>query len=137
VHVPAPLQTPVVPHDEGAKSGHSASGSAPAATGPQTPSAPEPFFVVEHATQLDVQAVSQQTPSTQKPETHSADPVQAAPFPIGAKSSALATADAPPPLFGLPPPAMRTRPSSNVVPVWWERAATRLPALVHVSSTGS
>ncbi len=46
---------------------HSLSGSAPAAIGPHTPSSPLPFLAWVHATQVPLQDVSQQTPSTQAP----------------------------------------------------------------------
>jgi hypothetical protein len=59
--VPVPLHTPVprVPQ--------SPSGSVDFATGPQVPSAPEPFLAFVHASQSPSQALSQQTSSAQKP----------------------------------------------------------------------
>jgi hypothetical protein len=49
--------------------------------GPQTPSAPLPFFAIEHAWQRPLHAVAQQTPSTQKPEEHWLDVEQGPPLP--------------------------------------------------------
>jgi hypothetical protein len=45
-------------------------GLVPAATGPHTPSVPEPWNAAVQAWQAPVQAVLQQTPSTQKPLAH-------------------------------------------------------------------
>jgi hypothetical protein len=42
---------------------------------PQTPSLPAPFFAAVQARQMPGHAVSQQTPSTQKPLAHSAPSV--------------------------------------------------------------
>ena len=70
---PPPLQTCpfscVVPLQM--RPGHSRSGSLPSAIAPQTPSPPIPFFKPEHAWQLPVHAVVQQTPSAQNPSLHS------------------------------------------------------------------
>jgi hypothetical protein len=48
-HDPAPLHWPVFPHVAIASAAHSLSGSLPALIGPQVPSAPAPFFAIEHA----------------------------------------------------------------------------------------
>ena len=60
--------------------GHSSSGSVSAAMGPQDPSLPFPFFAALHAKHVVVQALLQQTPSTQYPEAQSDAPVQATPL---------------------------------------------------------
>jgi hypothetical protein len=65
------MHTPVV---------HEAAGSVPSATGPQVPSAPVPFWDARHDWQLPVQALVQQTPPEQKPESQSAPVAQA--FPV-------------------------------------------------------
>src|SRR5689334_10246085 len=72
LHAPAPLHA--------AMPAHSLSGSRPAATRPQVPSAPEPFFTAVHALQSVLQAVLQHTPSAQKPEVHSPFAAHAAPL---------------------------------------------------------
>jgi hypothetical protein len=71
-HVPAPL------HDNPPK--HSLSGSRPTPMLPQTPLTPEPFFTAVQAWQVPVQPALQQTPSTQKPLTHSVPSTHASPF---------------------------------------------------------
>jgi hypothetical protein len=76
---PAPSQVPSRPQLEAGSAGHSLSGSVPAVIGRQRPSA-APVREAEQAAQEPAQADSQQTPSTQKPLVHSADPPQAAPF---------------------------------------------------------
>lgn len=48
--------------------------------GPQSPSIPPPFFAAEHAWHAPVQALLQQTPSTQLPVVHSLPAVQVAPL---------------------------------------------------------
>jgi hypothetical protein len=48
--------------------------------GPQDPSAPLPFFAALHAKQVAPQALLQQTPSTQYPETQSDAAVHATPL---------------------------------------------------------
>src|SRR5690606_28753664 len=73
------LQAPVYPQEEGASAAHSLSGSLPAWMGPQTPSAPLPFLARVHAEQVPAHAVSQQTPSAQKPLAHWSPAVQASP----------------------------------------------------------
>ena len=80
---PAPLQTNALAcveplHAWGA---HSLSGSAPSAMVPHAPSAPLPFFTAEHAWHAPAHAASQQTPSTQKPETQSLESAHASPLP--------------------------------------------------------
>jgi hypothetical protein len=64
-HDGAPLQTPVRPHEFAPSSGHSLSGSVPAATLSHTPSEPPPFFAALHAWHVPVHGESQQYPSTQ------------------------------------------------------------------------
>lgn len=64
-HAPAPLHTPVVPQVAASDVAHSLSGSVAAAIGPQVPSAPVPFLVAVHASQVPLHNVSQQTPSVQ------------------------------------------------------------------------
>jgi hypothetical protein len=59
-----PLQKPVLPHDAAPSSTHSLSGSVATLTAAQMPSVP-PVFAAVQALQAAVQAVSQQTPSTQ------------------------------------------------------------------------
>jgi hypothetical protein len=81
---PAPLHAPSVPQVDGACMAHSLSGSVPAVMAPQVPSAPLPFFAAVHAWQRPVQAVLQQTPSTQEPDWHCAAVEQAAPLASGA-----------------------------------------------------
>jgi hypothetical protein len=47
---------------------------------PHSPSAPAPFLKEVHATQVPLQALSQQTPSTQTPVLHCEAEVQEAPL---------------------------------------------------------
>jgi hypothetical protein len=75
---PAPLHWPSSPQVETASCAHSLSGSVPPMIGPQTPSA-WAVLAFEQAAQLPLQAVLQQTPSTQEPVVHSPLPEQAAP----------------------------------------------------------
>ena len=70
-HCPAPLHAPVVQHEDAAVDAHSLSGSALFAIGPQTPSIPLPFLPAEHAWHAPVQALLQQTLSTQLAFRHS------------------------------------------------------------------
>jgi hypothetical protein len=79
-HLPKPSQTPVVPQVLAVCEAHSLSGSTPAAMFPQAPLAPEPFLAAEHASHDPLQALLQQTPSTQKPLPHWPAPVQAVPL---------------------------------------------------------
>jgi hypothetical protein len=58
------------------------SGSAPALIAPQVPSAPCPFLTAEQARQVPVQALLQQTPSTQLPLAHWLPAPHAPPFPF-------------------------------------------------------
>lgn len=61
--------------------GHSSSGSAPEAIGPQTPRLPPPFFASVQASQSPLQAVLQQTSSAQSPLAQvPAPPTQLCPF---------------------------------------------------------
>jgi hypothetical protein len=73
-HAPDPLHSPFV---------HSLSGSSPVAMTPHVPELPCPIFVAEQAMQLLVQALLQQTPSTQKPEVHCVASVQDVPLGCG------------------------------------------------------
>jgi hypothetical protein len=85
LHAPAPLQTWVtlsVVELAHWPSMHSLSGSALFATNPHVPSPPEPFLTAEHAWHEPVQALLQQTPSTQLPLTHSLLPRHEAPSPF-------------------------------------------------------
>jgi hypothetical protein len=61
---------------------HSLSGSALFVMFPHVPSAPAPFLPAEHAWHKPVQALLQQTPSTQLPLTHSLLPKHEAPSPF-------------------------------------------------------
>jgi hypothetical protein len=70
-HFPVPSQAPVVPHVDATVVAHSLSGSALSTIGPQTPSTPLPFFPAEQAWHVPVQALLQQTLSTQLPLRHS------------------------------------------------------------------
>ncbi len=81
--LPAPSQNPSVPQVDGGAAAHSLSGSIPARMGPQSPSAPLPFFAAEHARQRPVQALEQHTPSTQEPLPQSAPVMQGLPFGSG------------------------------------------------------
>ena len=69
-HAPPPLHVPVVPHVDDACCAHSASGSSPAPTFPQTPLPPLPFFAALHAWHAPVHGESQQYPSTHRPFAH-------------------------------------------------------------------
>jgi hypothetical protein len=76
-------------------------GATPAATKEQTPGAAG----VLHDLQLSVQAVLQQTPSTQNPVAQSAAQPHAAPFALWAPPSGLhATPSRPPSVLGAGPP---------------------------------
>ncbi len=76
---PLPSQEPFCWQVEGTWIAQSWAGSVPAATGPQVPSAPWPFFAAEHAVHDEVHAESQHTPSTQKPVEHWSPEVHAIP----------------------------------------------------------
>src|SRR4051812_27306146 len=78
---PLPSHTPVKPHDMAGEAGQSATlrGIAPVGMGSQKPSSPWFLRAAEHAWQGSVHALSQQTPSTQKPLGHSMAVVQLAP----------------------------------------------------------
>ena len=67
---PAPSHAPGAPHTPLPDAAHSASGSVPAAIGPQTPSAPPPFLAALADWHSPVHAVFEQTPSTQKFDWH-------------------------------------------------------------------
>jgi hypothetical protein len=67
----------------------------PDATGPHVPSVPCPFLALEQASQVPVQAVSQQTPSTQFPVAQSASAEQAAPWGFWPERMRLRTRTAP------------------------------------------
>jgi hypothetical protein len=73
---PLPSQVPSVPQLAAPMSAHWPSGSAPAGTALQVPTVP----ASAHERQVPAQAVAQQTPSSQKPELHSAAAVQAMPI---------------------------------------------------------
>ena len=75
---PPPSHMPSRPQVDVASGAHSSSGSVPPTIERQSPSAAA-VLEAEQATQLPVQALSQQTPSTQLPLPHSAAPVQAPP----------------------------------------------------------
>lgn len=75
------MHCPVLPQVAAASCAQSLSGSPPAEMGPHVPSAPAPFLPAEQAWQSPVQLELQQTPSTQKPEEHSAPEAQTAPLP--------------------------------------------------------
>jgi hypothetical protein len=77
------LHAPVWPQVDDACVVQLPPGSVPAMTEPQAPSAPVPFMAAEHAWQRPLQAVLQQTPSTQKPEVHWLAVVQGPPSPAG------------------------------------------------------
>lgn len=76
---PAPSQLPVVWQKPAPWGEHSLSGSVPLTMLPQAPSLPEPFLAAEQARQGVLHKVSQQKPSTQKPEAHWVAAVQAVP----------------------------------------------------------
>jgi hypothetical protein len=78
-HAPAPLQNPSVPHVACAVDAHSASGSEPAAIGPQVPSAPEPFLAAVHAWHNPLHVKLQHTLSTQWLFAHSPSPTHDVP----------------------------------------------------------
>jgi len=77
---PLPSHWPFRAQVAAPSSGHSLSGSESAATFSQAPSRPEPFLAALHAWQVPLQAVSQQTPSTQLPLAHCELEVQVAPL---------------------------------------------------------
>ncbi len=74
---PAPSQRPSAKQPEAAVAAHwlATAGAAPAGTGEQVPALPESA----HDRQVPVQALSQQTPCAQKPDTHDEALVQGAP----------------------------------------------------------
>jgi hypothetical protein len=86
---PEPSHAPVRPQVEAASAEHSASGSRPARIGPQTPSAPAPFFSVVQATQGPLHAASQHVLSTQRPFWHSTFASQACPLGRGWRQTPL------------------------------------------------
>jgi hypothetical protein len=61
------------------------SGSRPAATLPQVPFAPLPFFAAEQAWQVPLHGASQHNPSTQNPLAHWFDAKQAPPVAVFAR----------------------------------------------------
>jgi hypothetical protein len=73
---PAPSQKPSSPQVDGSVAEHSARGSVPASAALHVPR----LFVAAQVWQLPVQAVLQQTPSTQKPLAQSAVAAQAVPL---------------------------------------------------------
>jgi hypothetical protein len=76
-HAPAPLHRPSLPHVLAAAGGQPPRGSTPPlGTSVHVPTAP-PTMQLRHS---DWQLVLQQTPSAQKPESHSPPSTQAAPF---------------------------------------------------------
>jgi hypothetical protein len=93
-HAPPPLHAPLSPQVDMADAVQSPSGFRPAATGPQVPSVPWPFFAAVHARQRPVQALLQHTPSTQKPDWQSAEAEHATPLAAGT-THALPTQAAP------------------------------------------
>ena len=84
---PAPSHVPSSPQLEAASCAHSLSGSVPAVTARQRPSA-APVLAFAQALQAPPQADSQQTPSTQKPLAHSAAAAAASrPAPSAARTA--------------------------------------------------
>ena len=81
---PAPLQVPVLPQGGAATQRASAS---PVTVLAQVPAVP-PVLAAEQPMQVPVQAVLQQTPSTQKPEVHCALDVQAVPLAASSRAPA-------------------------------------------------
>src|SRR6185369_16454925 len=75
---PAPSHMPSAPHVDCAACAHSLSGSVLLLTGRHRPSACV-VLTLTHAWQVPAHALSQHTPSVQKPEMHSAPAAQAAP----------------------------------------------------------
>jgi hypothetical protein len=73
---PAPSQVPSLPQVEGAEAEQSLCGSLPRSAGTHWPSVVVPPQVMH----VPVQALSQQTPSTQKPLWQSSAPVHVVPF---------------------------------------------------------
>jgi hypothetical protein len=73
---PAPSQKPSLPQVDGSLAEHSARGSVPASAALHVPR----LFVAPQVWQLPLQAVSQQTPSTQKPLAQSPVTAHAVPF---------------------------------------------------------
>src|SRR5688572_22225906 len=65
---------------------HSPSGSVPLAMVPHSPLTPPPFFVAVHARHDPVQAVLQQTLSTQLPLVHSAPVAHGVPLTLSAQA---------------------------------------------------
>ena len=108
----------------------------PPATTPQAPFVAAPLIVLQ-AWQSVVtpppQAVSQHTPSAQKPLPQSGAEVHAPPSTwVKGYSSAVASRPS-----ELTPPATSTFPSGNEVAVWWSRALIIEPTALHVAVTGS
>src|SRR5262245_47634012 len=86
---PAPSHSPSFPQVDVASCMHSLSGSVPPVTGRQRPFA-WPVFAFAHAIQPAPHAVSQQTPSAQKPLAQSAAVVQEAPFAAASAPASIA-----------------------------------------------
>lgn len=80
LQAPAPSQSPLAPQVDCAAGVHWLRGSVLTLTGPQTPSPPLVLRAAEQAMQVEEQAVSQQTPLTQKPVAHWAVRAQDAPM---------------------------------------------------------
>lgn len=113
-HWPVPSHTPVRPHMAAVSVGQRLPGFDPAADGRQVPSTPGDTQVK----QASVQALLQQTPSTQNSDTHSAAAPQGSPGCLrGGRST-------PPPV---PPPPLPAPPVSSVTGMS-RGASTRGPA---------
>jgi hypothetical protein len=105
---PFPSQVPSRPQDEGGLTGQTLAtdGATPAATNEQTPGAEG----VLQDLQVSVQALVQQTPSTQKPLVQSALQPQAAPLVLRAPPSAHDFPSTPPSTLAPPPPWLPWQP---------------------------
>src|SRR5580692_8486593 len=122
---PAPSHMPSNPQLVCVSAAHSLSGSLPAVTGRQRPSA-APVLALAQALQRPAQAVSQQTPSTQNPLRQSVAALQRPPLPPSTRLSlpasvaplpAAASMPAAPPMPAMPPaPPLPFRPAAPPVP---------------------
>jgi hypothetical protein len=130
-HAPAPSHRPFFAQEGVPSSVQSFRGSWAASTGAHVPLA-IPVMATAQATQVASQAVLQQMLSAQNPEAHVATEVHAVPSGSSVRISAVSEAAG-----RLPPPVMRTRPSSRSVAVWNARASVMSVVAVQVFESGS
>ena len=116
---------------------HSLSGSVPFAMFPHVPSEPLPFFAAEHARQVPVQAVLQQTPSTQFPLAQFDPRMHAVPSGLTHAPEPLQTAEPEHSLSGSVPFAMFPHVPSEPLPFFAALQARHTPLQAVLQQTPS